>query len=116
MIDMVRRGLWIVGTPLRVGLLAIIGVYRGTLSGAMGGRCRFYPSCSSYAEQAIRELGAVRGAALTVWRVLRCSPLTAGGVDHPPRRRRRVVPCLMYDGDIHEGSLRGSRARRETAA
>jgi putative membrane protein insertion efficiency factor len=65
-------------------LLALIAVYRVALSPFAGGHCRFYPSCSAYAEQAIRNTGAVRGLGLTAWRILRCSPLSAGGIDHPP--------------------------------
>lgn len=85
MIAVVRRAAWLLGWPARVALLALIGSYRLTLGQVIGGACRFYPSCSSYAETAVRQVGAVRGTALTVWRILRCSPLTAGGVDHPPR-------------------------------
>ena len=58
--------------------------YRATLSGWLGGQCRFYPSCSAYAEQAIRTRGAVIGSALAVWRVLRCNPFGRGGVEHVP--------------------------------
>jgi len=58
-----------------------------SLGKGMGGNCRFYPSCSAYAEMAVAGQGAVRGTALTVWRVLRCSPLTRGGVDVPPAAR-----------------------------
>jgi putative membrane protein insertion efficiency factor len=90
----VRRAMWIAGWPVRTTLLVLVRVYRVTLGQVVGGGCRFYPSCSGYAEQAIRDLGAVRGTALTVWRVLRCSPLSMGGVDYPPTPR-------MYDNDIH---------------
>jgi len=80
-----RRGAaWTIGTPVRLTLVALIRLYRRTIGLFLGGRCRFYPSCSAYAEQAIAELGAVRGGALAVWRVLRCGPWTAGGIDHPP--------------------------------
>ena len=85
---------WAAGAPVRAVLLALIRVYRLTLGVVIGGQCRFYPSCSEYAEQAIRGQGAVRGSMLAVWRVLRCSPLTAGGVDHPP-------PARTYDVNIH---------------
>ncbi len=92
----VRRAMWIAGWPVRTTLLVLVRVYRVTLGQIVGGGCRFYPSCSAYAEQAIRDLGAVRGTALTVWRVLRCSPLSKGGVDYPPTAR-------MYDDNIqHE--------------
>jgi uncharacterized protein len=80
-----RRGtLWSLGAPARLGLLALIGLYRITLGQLAGGRCRFHPSCSAYAQQAIRELGAMRGAALGVWRLLRCGPWASGGVEYPP--------------------------------
>ena len=75
------------GAPVRFGELFAIRVYRLTLSGVVGGVCRFHPSCSQYAEQAVRELGALRGTVLALWRVLRCSPLSAGGIDYPPPRR-----------------------------
>jgi uncharacterized protein len=91
-VSKVRRWFWVAGAPVRMLLIAAIGVYRVTLSGMLGGQCRFHPSCSDYAEQAIRSVGAARGSALAVWRVLRCSPLTGGGIDHPPG---------MYDAAIH---------------
>jgi putative membrane protein insertion efficiency factor len=89
------RKLWIAGWPARSILLAGIRGYRATLSKLTPGRCRFHPSCSAYAERAVAELGAARGVVLAVWRVLRCSPLSAGGVDHPPVHRRAyedVIP------------------------
>jgi putative membrane protein insertion efficiency factor len=79
---------------VRLVLIAAIRVYRAVLGGILGGQCRYHPSCSEYAEQAIRSLGAARGSVLAVWRVLRCSPLFAGGVDPAPRSRR------MYDSAI----------------
>ena len=75
------------GAPIRWVLLGGIRLYRATLSGWLGGQCRFYPSCSSYAEQAIRTRGAVVGSGLAVWRVLRCNPFGHGGIDHVPGRR-----------------------------
>jgi putative membrane protein insertion efficiency factor len=82
----IRGALWVVGAPARVILIVLIRAYRLTLSGALGGQCRFEPTCSRYAEQAIRSIGAIRGIGLATWRVLRCSPLSAGGVDNPPVR------------------------------
>jgi putative membrane protein insertion efficiency factor len=49
--------------------------------------CKYYPTCSEYARLALRELGPVRGAAATVWRLLRCNPWSKGGVDYPGGRR-----------------------------
>lgn len=82
-----RRLLWGLGAPVRLGLLGLIGAYRVLLSGWLGGQCRFYPTCSHYAEEAIRVHGALRGAALAAWRIARCGPFTAGGVDPVPPRR-----------------------------
>ena len=93
----VRRGLWVAGTPVRALLIGSILLYRATLSGWVGGQCRFAPSCSEYALQAIRAHGALRGSALAAWRILRCGPFTAGGVDHVPDR---WLGHHAYDGVI----------------
>jgi putative membrane protein insertion efficiency factor len=114
----VGRALWLSATPVRAGLLALIWMYRRTLSGVMGGRCRFHPTCSAYAAQAIRESGVVRGVALSVWRVARCSPLSAGGVDYPPRRRIEGGAAEAggeYDAIIHPHSGRGFRLGQRVA-
>jgi uncharacterized protein len=81
---MIHRVLRTVGAPARALEIGFISMYRVMLSGWLGGQCRFYPSCSHYAEEAIRERGAVTGTVLAVWRVLRCNPFGAGGVDHVP--------------------------------
>lgn len=80
---------WAVGAPARWALLGAIRVYRLTLSGWLGGQCRFYPTCSHYAEDAIRIHGAVKGTAMAVWRIARCGPFTEGGVDHVPPKKAR---------------------------
>ncbi|HKZ33153.1 MAG TPA: membrane protein insertion efficiency factor YidD [Vicinamibacteria bacterium] len=54
------------------------------LSPLLGGHCRFWPSCSAYAEEAIRRHGARRGAALALARLLRCQPFHRGGIDPVP--------------------------------
>jgi uncharacterized protein len=80
----------VAGWPARALLVGLIGVYRATFSGVLGGQCRFHPSCSAYAQEAIRNRGAVVGTALAVWRLVRCSPLSRGGVDPAPRARGRA--------------------------
>ena len=82
----VRALLWRVGAPARGALIALVRVYRATLSGVFGGQCRFYPSCSHFAEEAIRSHGAVRGVGLSAWRLLRCNPFGRGGVERVPVR------------------------------
>lgn len=91
---------WLVGTPARAVLIGLVRVYRLTLSGWLGGQCRFYPTCSRYAEDAIRTHGAARGAVMAAWRLARCGPLTAGGVDHVPPRRKAAV----YDSVTRHGA------------
>ena len=51
--------------------------------------CRFYPTCSEYAIEALREWGLFRGSALAIWRVLRCNPFCRGGIDPVPKRTPR---------------------------
>jgi hypothetical protein len=92
-----RAVLWAAGAPVRSVLLGLIRLYRLLLSGWLGGQCRFYPTCSHYAEQAIRERGAVKGSGLAVWRIARCGPFTEGGVDHVPVRHDRHA---KYDAVI----------------
>ena len=58
-----------------------IRAYRAVVSPVLGPRCKYYPSCSVYAEQAIREYGILRGLILAGWRVLRCNPWSHGGLD-----------------------------------
>jgi putative membrane protein insertion efficiency factor len=58
-----------------------IRLYQRVLSPAFGSRCKYYPSCSEYAAQAITRFGILRGLILAGWRVLRCNPWSHGGVD-----------------------------------
>lgn len=67
---------------LRGGIVA----YEWTLRPVLGANCRFEPSCSAYAKEAIAAHGAVKGAGLAAWRILRCNPWCAGGHDPVPRR------------------------------
>jgi putative membrane protein insertion efficiency factor len=93
----VHRIAWRAGAPARLALLGLIRLYRVTLSGWLGGQCRFYPTCSRYAEDAIRLHGAMRGTVMAAWRIARCGPFTGGGVDHVPAPRS----SLKYDAVIH---------------
>ena len=64
----------------KVALLPI-RAYQRLVSPLLGQRCRYYPSCSEYAAQAIDRFGILRGVVLAVWRLLRCNPLSRGGLD-----------------------------------
>jgi len=66
-------------------LLAIIAFYGKFLSPLKGlPTCRFYPSCSKYAFEAVLKYGILKGSLLAVWRILRCNPFSAGGYDPVP--------------------------------
>jgi uncharacterized protein len=75
--------------PARVLALLVVG-YRRSVSPLLGARCRFEPSCSAYALDALREHGALRGTGLVGWRLLRCQPFAKPGYDPVPARRRRA--------------------------
>jgi putative membrane protein insertion efficiency factor len=64
--------------------ISLIKAYQYTLSPLLGPACRFYPSCSEYAYQAIMRHGPVRGLFLAIKRILRCHPFHPGGVDPVP--------------------------------
>ncbi|MCG6925840.1 MAG: membrane protein insertion efficiency factor YidD [Acidobacteria bacterium] len=72
-----------VGVGARLVLLLIEG-YRLLLSPVLGGHCRFWPSCSAYAQEAVERHGAVQGCDLALRRLLRCHPFAPGGVDPVP--------------------------------
>jgi len=67
-------------------LIVLVQIYRATLSVWLGGRCRFYPSCSQYALDALTQHGAWHGSALSARRLVRCHPWHLGGVDPVPPR------------------------------
>jgi putative membrane protein insertion efficiency factor len=70
--------------PVTAVLRGLVRLYQRYVSPLSPPRCRFYPSCSSYAVLALEKHGAVRGTRLAVWRVLRCNPWNSGGVDDVP--------------------------------
>jgi putative membrane protein insertion efficiency factor len=68
-------------------LIAPIRAYQRWISPALGQRCRYYPTCSQYAIDAIDQVGPVRGLILAGWRLLRCNPFSKGGFDEVSDRR-----------------------------
>ncbi|NQV88891.1 MAG: membrane protein insertion efficiency factor YidD [Parcubacteria group bacterium] len=79
----------------RYVVLKMIRLYQKTLSFDHGipsklypkGYCRFYPTCSEYGYKVIESRGLIKGGILTTFRILRCNPFNAGGVDEPPGSR-----------------------------
>lgn len=70
---------------IKNGLITIIRFYQQYLSALKGGpTCRFVPTCSAYAIEAIAKYGALKGSALALWRILRCNPFSKGGYDPVP--------------------------------
>jgi putative membrane protein insertion efficiency factor len=68
-------------TVARTVLIAPIRVYQRVLSPLLPSRCKYHPSCSAYAVQAIESYGILRGSVLAAWRLLRCNPWSLGGYD-----------------------------------
>jgi putative membrane protein insertion efficiency factor len=87
---------------VRIALAPIHG-YQRWISPLLGQRCRYYPSCSAYAEEAVRELGPLRGFIVAAWRVLRCNPLTPGGLD--PLENRRLFRSYPRSGGPRRGGI-----------
>jgi putative membrane protein insertion efficiency factor len=70
------------------GVLALLGAYRLLISPMFAGSCRFVPSCSAYASEAVARFGVVRGCLLAGRRLVRCHPFGAHGLDPVPCSRR----------------------------
>ncbi len=83
--------------PLIAIILAPIRLYQRLISPALPRRCKYEPTCSAYAVEAIRELGVVRGVILAAWRLARCNPFSNGGYDPVEARTlfrpKRGVPA-----------------------
>ena len=79
-------------SALRSVVVAPIVFYQRVISPALPRRCKYEPTCSHYAEQAIRSHGVLRGLMLASWRLLRCNPWSKGGYDPVPGDEGRVVP------------------------
>ncbi|NLL63009.1 MAG: membrane protein insertion efficiency factor YidD [Ruminococcaceae bacterium] len=68
-------------------LINSIKFYRKYISPRFPTMCKFYPTCSEYGIIAIERFGPLKGSFLTLWRVIRCSPLTSGGYDPVPEKK-----------------------------
>lgn len=87
--EQLRRHRW---GPIRRApswiLIGFITLWRRIVSPLYGQVCTYYPSCSAYGLEAVTVHGLLRGAALTLWRILRCNPFSSGGIDHVPASGR----------------------------
>jgi putative membrane protein insertion efficiency factor len=73
-----RHGVARVPTALA---LALLRLYQAVISPVLPVRCKYHPTCSAYAVEAIRSFGILKGSALAGWRLLRCNPWSVGGID-----------------------------------
>ena len=109
--------------PVRRALLAAVGFYYRAISSALPPRCRFHPTCSAYAAEAIERHGAGRGSWLAVRRILKCAPWHPGGVDLVPvaggtrgaaRASSTAVPAAAPPDPARATPPASSRANEET--
>jgi putative membrane protein insertion efficiency factor len=85
MLDPLRRA-------AREGLIAPIRFYKKHISPALGHHCRFTPTCSEYAMEAVRTHGCIKGLLLSEWRILRCNPFGKWGYDPVPEAGKWTNP------------------------
>ena len=64
-----------------------IRFYQNYISRYTAAKCKFYPTCSNYAIEAIEKHGVLYGSALAIWRILRCNPFSKGGIDYVPEKK-----------------------------
>jgi len=77
---------------MQTALITLIKGYQYLISPFIGPTCRFYPSCSAYAEEALKSHGVARGLWLSTKRLARCHPFSAGGVDPVPATTKKDNP------------------------
>lgn len=97
---------------MRALLLALIRAYQFLFSPWVGGSCRYWPTCSEYAREAIETHGAARGSYMALTRLARCHPYGAGGVDPVPEHFRWRCWCGAHVPDPGAGT---DAARSESA-
>ncbi len=84
-------------------LIWLIRFYQKFISSATPPSCKYYPTCSHYGIEAISRFGAIKGSALTIWRILRCNPFSSGGYDPVPEKKpKRIVHYARSKGKRDE--------------
>lgn len=71
-------------------LIGLILIYQKYLSPLKSTKCPYFPSCSQYGLEAVRQYGALKGGMLSIWRILRCNPFSKGGYDPVPSINNRI--------------------------
>src|SRR5208282_6765925 len=89
-------------------LMLLLTGYRSFISPLLGPRCRFYPSCSAYALEAVQLHGALRGSWLAARRLSRCHPFHAGGLDPVPGTERDQGRAAGASPEVTSSEVRGS--------
>ncbi len=92
---------------MRKILILFIRAYQYLISPLLGAHCRFYPTCSSYAQTAVERYGVIRGSWLAVRRLSRCHPWNAGGVDLVPENLVSTVSANLVSTVSANGDLSG---------
>jgi putative membrane protein insertion efficiency factor len=85
--------IWLI--PRNVAVV-FLRMYRAMISPLYGDVCRYYPSCSAYGLHSIQRFGVVRGSALGIWRIMRCNPWAAGGIDDVPSRKNEKYSLTSF--------------------
>lgn len=115
-----QLGAWAPWHWPRLALLGLVHGYRFALKPWLGASCRFEPTCSAYALEALRRHGALAGGALTGWRLMRCHPWCSGGHDPVPEALRHPLMELLGQGPplrlvqvVDQGDDQGNRPRSD---
>ncbi|OKL48545.1 membrane protein insertion efficiency factor YidD [Boudabousia liubingyangii] len=88
--------------------IALIRGYQKHISAGRPRKCRYYPTCSGYAVEALQTHGLLKGLTLGTWRILRCNPWSLGGVDPVPEKGRWRVKEFPSYSEIQEARKNGT--------
>jgi putative membrane protein insertion efficiency factor len=91
-------------------MIGFIKAWRAVISPLYGNVCKYHPSCSKYGLDAVTRHGAIKGAGLTIWRILRCNPWSMGGYDpvpgSPEAKLWEMEQAGMISGELLEGAIK----------
>jgi putative membrane protein insertion efficiency factor len=100
--------------PRNLAVLLLRG-YRALISPLYGDVCRYYPSCSAYGLASVQQHGLIVGSVLTGWRILRCNPWAAGGIDDVRRARHDRYTVTAFGWVVPAGMFPNAEARAAAA-